>query len=168
VATWGTPRRRQSPTRPERRRTSYDLGRERVSDATTLLKFRRLLEKHQLGEQLFATVGQVLRARGLKDAYEAAQCGAVEQRILAGFIGEIEPVLHEVHAQHALEPDGRSAIAGLGVVRLDHLAQLSPRNDLVHRRKKYVALGRSAIALETGILIGCRGKGLLLHDATTH
>lgn len=43
-----------------------DLGRERVPDGTTLLKFRRLLEKHQLGERLFATVGQVLQARGLK------------------------------------------------------------------------------------------------------
>ncbi len=43
-----------------------DLGRERVPDGTTLLKFRRLLEKHELGKQLFATVGQVLQARGLK------------------------------------------------------------------------------------------------------
>ena len=49
-----------------RRFVGIDLGRERVPDATTLLKFRRLLEKHKLGEQLFATVGQVLQARGLK------------------------------------------------------------------------------------------------------
>jgi IS5 family transposase len=43
-----------------------DLGRERVPDATTLLKFRRLLEEAKLGEALFAKVGQVLQARGLK------------------------------------------------------------------------------------------------------
>jgi IS5 family transposase len=43
-----------------------DLGPERVPDGTTLLKFRRLLERHKLGEQLFAAVGQVLQARGLK------------------------------------------------------------------------------------------------------
>ena len=43
-----------------------DLGRERVPDATTLLKFRRRLEEHKLGEALFAKVGQVLQARGLK------------------------------------------------------------------------------------------------------
>ena len=43
-----------------------DLGRERVPDGTALLKFRRLLEQHQFGDQLFATVGQVLQARGLK------------------------------------------------------------------------------------------------------
>ena len=43
-----------------------DLGRERAPDGTTLLKFRRLLEQHKLGEQLFATVGRVLQERGLK------------------------------------------------------------------------------------------------------
>jgi IS5 family transposase len=49
-----------------RRFVGIDLGRERVPDATTLLKFRRLLEKHKLGEALFATVGAVLQANGLK------------------------------------------------------------------------------------------------------
>ena len=43
-----------------------DLGRERVPDATTLLKFRRLLETHQLGQALFAKVGEVLQGHGLK------------------------------------------------------------------------------------------------------
>jgi IS5 family transposase len=43
-----------------------DLGRERVPDGTTLLKFRRLLETHKLGEALFAKVGEVLQGRGLK------------------------------------------------------------------------------------------------------
>ncbi len=49
-----------------RRFVGIDLGRERVPDGTTLLKFRRLLEDNDLGEQLFATVGQLLQARGLK------------------------------------------------------------------------------------------------------
>lgn len=40
-----------------------DLGRERVPDGTTLLKFRRLLERHQLGQALLAKVGEVLRPR---------------------------------------------------------------------------------------------------------
>src|SRR5580765_3378430 len=43
-----------------------DLGRERVPDGTTLLRFRRLLNDHDLGKQLFAKVGEVLQARGLK------------------------------------------------------------------------------------------------------
>ncbi len=55
---------RDSPTL--RRFVGIDLGRERVPDATTLFKFRHLLEKHNLGEALFAQVGAVLQARGLK------------------------------------------------------------------------------------------------------
>lgn len=43
-----------------------DLGRERVPDATTLLNFRHLLEKHKLGEALFAKVGELLLANGMK------------------------------------------------------------------------------------------------------
>ena len=49
-----------------RRFVGIDLGCERVPDATTLLRFRRLLEKNKLGEALFAKVGQVLQANGLK------------------------------------------------------------------------------------------------------
>ena len=49
-----------------RRFVGIDLGREPVPDATTLLKFRRLLEKHQLAERLFAEVGRVLQASGVK------------------------------------------------------------------------------------------------------
>ena len=43
-----------------------DLGRERAPDATTLLNFRHLLEQHQLGAALFAKVGELLQANGMK------------------------------------------------------------------------------------------------------
>jgi IS5 family transposase len=43
-----------------------DLGRERVPDATTLLNFRHLLEAHHLGAALFAKVGELLLANGMK------------------------------------------------------------------------------------------------------
>ena len=49
-----------------RRFVGINLRREPVPDATTLLKFRRLLEKHGLGAALFAKVGEVLQANGLK------------------------------------------------------------------------------------------------------
>ena len=42
-----------------------DLGRESVPDATTLLGFRHLLERHALTEQIFETVNAGLRAQGL-------------------------------------------------------------------------------------------------------
>lgn len=49
-----------------RRFVGIDLGREPVPDATTLLKFRRLLNAHNLGEALFARVGKELQAQGIK------------------------------------------------------------------------------------------------------
>ncbi|HSQ91124.1 MAG TPA: IS5 family transposase [Nitrospiraceae bacterium] len=43
-----------------------DLGREPVPDETTICKFRHLLEVHQLGEQLFARIGEYLAKQGLQ------------------------------------------------------------------------------------------------------
>ena len=43
-----------------------DLGRERAPDATTLLNFRHLLEEHGLGTAMFAKVGELLLANGMK------------------------------------------------------------------------------------------------------
>jgi IS5 family transposase len=42
-----------------------DLSREQVPDATTLLKFRRMLEEHQLTKAIFEQVNCDLQARGL-------------------------------------------------------------------------------------------------------
>jgi IS5 family transposase len=44
----------------------FDLGRERIPDATTLLKFRHLLEEHEIGNAMFARVGALLQANGVK------------------------------------------------------------------------------------------------------
>ena len=44
----------------------FDLGRERIPDATTLLKFRHLLEKHGIGAAMFSRVGGLLLANGVK------------------------------------------------------------------------------------------------------
>jgi transposase, IS5 family len=49
-----------------RRFVGIDLGREPVPDATTMLKFRRLLNANKLGERLFAKVGEVLQKSGFK------------------------------------------------------------------------------------------------------
>jgi IS5 family transposase len=45
-----------------------DLGREPVPDESTILGFRHLLERHQLGETLFQAVGEYLQAQGLRIA----------------------------------------------------------------------------------------------------
>lgn len=45
-----------------------DLGREPVPDETTILNFRHLLERHNLGKALFERVNKYLASRGLKVA----------------------------------------------------------------------------------------------------
>ncbi|SES99782.1 transposase, IS5 family [Pseudomonas graminis] len=45
--------------------TGINLGRESAPDATTLLRFRRLLETHQLTRVLLETIIQHLAGRGL-------------------------------------------------------------------------------------------------------
>lgn len=52
----------------KRRFAGIDLGREPVPDETTILRFRRMLEQHELGAKLFAAVGRILQGRGLKVA----------------------------------------------------------------------------------------------------
>ena len=42
-----------------------DLGREPVPDETTVMRFRHLLEEYDLGRQLFETINDVLRTKGL-------------------------------------------------------------------------------------------------------
>jgi transposase, IS5 family len=48
-----------------RRFVGIDLGREAAPDATTLLKFRRLLETHALTRKIFDTINGHLAAKGL-------------------------------------------------------------------------------------------------------
>jgi transposase, IS5 family len=43
-----------------------DLARESAPDATTLLKFRRLLERHPLTGRIFATINEPLARHGLR------------------------------------------------------------------------------------------------------
>src|SRR6476660_436976 len=49
-----------------RRFAGIDLGCEPVPDETTILRFRRLLEAHDLGRHVFAEVGRLLQERGIK------------------------------------------------------------------------------------------------------
>ncbi len=43
-----------------------DLGREPAPDETTVCKFRHLLERHELGQRIFAEVNGYLNRHGLK------------------------------------------------------------------------------------------------------
>jgi IS5 family transposase len=48
-----------------RRFAGIDLISDRIPDETTILAFRYLLEKHELGEQIFDTVNAHLSAQGM-------------------------------------------------------------------------------------------------------
>ena len=53
-------------SRAMRQFVGIDLGHEPVPDETTICKFRHPLETHQLGQQLFARIGEYLAAQGLQ------------------------------------------------------------------------------------------------------
>ena len=44
----------------------FDLGCERIPDATTLMNFRHVLEQNNLGAAMFAKVGELLFTHGMK------------------------------------------------------------------------------------------------------
>ena len=53
-------------SRAMRRFVGIDLGREPAPDETTICKFRHLLERHNLGDRLFALIADYLQENGLK------------------------------------------------------------------------------------------------------
>lgn len=75
-----------------------DLGSEPVPDETTVMRFRHLLEQHELGAKIFAEVGRVLLARGLK----LSKGTIVDATIIAApsstknEAGERDPEMHQV------------------------------------------------------------------------
>ena len=91
------------------------------------------------------------------------QSVAVQQHVFAGHVGQVQPVLNEVHARPALQAHWRAAVARLQVMRLDHAAKLGSRHNLLHRGQKHIALGRTTVLLEPSVLVGGYGEGLLLH-----
>jgi IS5 family transposase len=52
-------------SRAMRRFVGIDLGREPAPDETTILKFRHLLERHNLGDELFRLINEYLAENGL-------------------------------------------------------------------------------------------------------
>ena len=63
-----------------RRFMGLDFAVEQVPDATTLLHFRHLLEKHQLGEKLFEAQNQIFEEEGWIMRGEATRCRAAVAR----------------------------------------------------------------------------------------
>lgn len=131
-----------------RRFVGIDLGRERVPDATTLLKFRRLLEKHRLGEALFAKVGEVLQAQGLKvgtgTIVDATIIGAPSSTKNAD--KQRDPEMHQTRKGKQwffgmklhIGVDSRTGLAHSAVVTAANVHDKHPLPSLLHGRENGV------------------------------
>ena len=144
-----------------RRFVGIDLGRERVPDGTTLLKFRGLLEKHQLGEKLFATVGQVLQAQGLKvgtgTIVDATIIGAPSSTKNADKARD--PEMHQTRKGQQwyfgmkmhIGVDSRTGLAHSAVITAANVHDKHPLPDLLHGNEQRV-YGDSAYASQKELI----------------
>lgn len=138
-----------------------DLGRERVPDATTLLKFRRLLETHRLGEKLFAKVGEVLQGRGLKvgtgTIVDATIIGAPSSTKNAA--GKRDPEMHQTRKGKQwyfgmklhIGVDSQTGLAHSAVVTAANVHDKHPLPDLLHGDEQRV-YGDSAYASQQALI----------------
>jgi IS5 family transposase len=155
-----------------RRFVGIDLGRERVPDATTLLKFRRLLEKHKLGEALFAKVGEVLQGRGLKvgtgTIVDATIIGAPSSTKNAD--KKRDPEMHQTRKGQQwffgmklhIGVDSKTGLAHSAVVTAANVHDKHPLPDLLHGAERAV-YGDSAYASQQTLI---NGKAPNARDAT--
>ena len=144
-----------------RRFVSIDLGRERVPDGTTLLKFRRLLEKHKLGDQLFAEVGRILQARGLKvgtgTIVDATIIGAPSSTKNADKARD--PEMHQTRKGQQwffgmklhIGVDSRTGLAHSAAVTSANVHDKHPLPDLLHGNERRV-YGDSAYASQKELI----------------
>jgi len=94
---------------------------------------------------------------------ELAQQRRVVECLFASLVSEIEPELQEVNSQHPLQPDRTAAIARLRVVRLNQLAQRTPRHQCVHLNQKFGLPGRTTMRREVRRFQSHTGKASLFH-----
>ncbi len=144
-----------------RRFVGIDLGLERVPDGTTLLRFRRLLEKHDLGEKLFATVGQVLQARGLKvgtgTIVDATIIGAPSSTKNAAQARD--PEMHQTRKGQQwyfgmklhIGVDSRTGLAHSAVVTAANVHDKHPLPELLHGNEERL-YGDSAYASQKALI----------------
>ena len=144
-----------------RRFVGIDLGRERVPDGTTLLRFRRLLEKHQLGQALFAKVGEVLQAQGLKvgvgTIVDAAIIGAPSSTKNAD--KQRDPEMRQTRKGQQwyfgmkmhIGVDSQSGLVHSAVVTAANVHDKHPLPDLLHGNEQRV-YGDSAYASQKALI----------------
>ncbi len=144
-----------------RRFVGIDLGREPVPYATTMLKFRRLLNEHKLGEQLFAKVGEVLQQGGFK-----VRTGTIVDATIIGALsstknaeGARDPEMHQTQKGRQwyfgmklhIGVDSQSGLAHSAVVTAANVHDKRPLPDLLHGAEQRV-YGDSAYASQKELI----------------
>src|SRR5580765_8130492 len=137
------------------------LPHERVPDGTTLLRFRRLLNDHDLGKQLFAKVGEVLQARGLKvgsgTIVDATIIGAPSSTKNADQARD--PEMHQTRKgkqwyfgmKMHIGVDSRTGLAHSAVVTAANVHDKHPLPDLLHGNERRM-YGDSAYASQKELI----------------
>jgi len=146
-----------------RRFVGIDLGCEAVPDATTMLKFRHLLEQHKLGEKLFAEVGRVLTGSGMSlktgtivDATIIAAPSSTKNRKQ-----ERDPEMHQTRKGKQwhfgmklhIGVDSQSGLTHSAVVTAANVHDKHPLPDLLHGQERRV-YGDSAYASQKNLIQG--------------
>ena len=155
-----------------RRFVGIDLGCEPVPDATTMLKFRRLLNDNMLGESLFAKVGAELQARGFK-----VNTGTIVDATIIGAPSSTknadkarDPEMHQTRKGQQwyfgmkmhIGVDSQSGLAHSAVVTAANVHDKHPLPDLLHGNENRV-YGDSAYASQKELI---RGKAPKAKDFT--
>ena len=155
-----------------RRFVGIDLGREPVPDATTILKFRRLLNDNKLGESLFAKVGAELQARGFK-----VNTGTIVDATIIGAPSSTknadkarDPDMHQTRKGKQwyfgmklhIGVDSQSGLAHSAVVTAANVHDKHPLPDLLHGNERRV-YGDSAYASQKALI---EGKAPMAKDFT--
>ena len=146
-----------------RRFVGIDLGREPVPDATTMLKFRRLLNANKLGEALFAQVGQELQARGFK-----VNTGTIVDATIIGAPSSTknadkarDPEMHQTRKGKQwyfgmklhIGVDSQSGLTHSAMVTAANVHDKHPLPDLLHGQERRV-YGDSAYASQKKLIEG--------------
>ena len=145
-----------------RRFVGIDLGAESVPDATTMLKFRRLLNDNKLGEVLFARVGKELQARGIKvntgTIVDASIIGAPSSTKNADKARD--PDMHQTKKGQQwyfgmklhIGVDSQSGLAHSAVVTAANIHDKHPLPNLLHGNEQRV-YGDSAYASQKELIV---------------
>src|SRR5690606_30567210 len=114
-----------------------DFGEHRLGQVVPLQEVTEAEDRGLVGHGVLAQL----------DAHEAPHGLAVVDGVLGLGIGEVEPLLQEVDAEHLLEAQGRPSLALLRVVWFDESDEPLPWDDSVHLGEEPLAASDLALGV---------------------